>query len=87
MHRLYQLQNINGSCHYHHSRKWGVPAHAQEHRETLRAKQALEEEEGSQKTWVIRTGTYPLSLSICGSGPLRTGPKEHLLRKLISNGP
>lgn len=35
MHRLYQLQNINGSCHYHHSRKWGVPAHAQEHRETL----------------------------------------------------
>lgn len=49
MHRLYQLQNTNGSCHYHRSRKWGEPAHTREHGDTLTESTTGSREEGGQQ--------------------------------------
>lgn len=61
MHRLYQLQNINGSCHYHHSSKWGVPAHAQERWETLTEGKTGPREEGGRQPENLGAKNWDLS--------------------------
>lgn len=58
MHRLYQLQNINGSCHYS---KWGVPAQAQEHRETLTEGKTGPGEEGGRQPENLGDKNWDLS--------------------------
>lgn len=65
MHRLYQLQNINGSCHYHRSGGGGVCLHTRRStgRPCLSETDSGEREEGGQGTSGVRTGIYPLSLN------------------------